>query len=406
MQQLSGKLSIYSLASLLFLNTSIYAPTLDYNTSDNSDKKTIENAIMSRAEPESEYVSTGPLAGYTLTDLAARYINLVGLVPERIKVDPEGVMNDMWTYKVTKRAKRNKWVKMFYNEKVKKYDFHDTEKMTLEDYLDKADREINGIKYNLNWDTLKTVKEQEWRERIEKSRGRSPAKNYYLDSVKVQYLSDISSSINSRYMAATFLTELMPGNDGLKNYYVTDFMTQVYGPEFLELAPPAMSDTCLSFGWSQFTSFALFDNGKERRQASWINLALPKQFKIPNSVYNIQGLDHFTSAYALAIYSLSELIGSLNEKQMKKMTGKWNSEDIIKYIILSHHTPTKAITTAIKWINNGTKKSIEYHLGSGRSARRNKGYMMRGIVNYNILIQKQNEQIAHDKELNLIKVEE
>lgn len=403
MQYLSNKLGL-GLVSFLLLTTNSYAPTLKY---DGADKKPIENAVVSKAEPRSEYFFTGPLQGYKVNDLAARYLNVVGEVPEKIKVDPEGVIKEMWNYKVNTRAKKNKLVRMFYEDKVKKYNFHDTEKMTLEEYLNNADKEINGIKYNLDWNTLKTVKEQEWAERVEKSGGKSPAANYYLDSVKVRYLSDISSSITSRHVAATFLTELMPGKDGLKNYYVTDFITQVYGPKFFELAPPAMYDTCLSFGWSQFTSYALFDDGKERRQASWINLALPEQFRIPNSVYDIDGFDHFTSAYALAIYSLSELIGSLNERQMQKLSNHWDNDNIIKFIILSHHTPTLALKIGTQWINNNGQKDIEDYLNSRRkSQRKNKSYTDRGMYNYDALIQQQKEQIAHEKEMNIIKVEE
>lgn len=401
MHKLMKRQGVYFFSVLTAFNMGIQLPEDDQLPA-NYPNKAASSII---ATPNSPYFYTGPLEGSILTDLASRYLG-VEKVPGIIAINPETVLHSMWQEKLL-RAKKNAWVKAFYEEKVKKYSFDETEKMPLEEYLNRAEKHIESLKLSIDWGLVQKIKADDWKKQQENTRRRLLER--YLDSTKVRYLSDIASQINVRHIKATFMTELLPSKDGILNYNITDFMTQGYGPKFISLIP-AMYDTCLSFGGSQFTSFALFDNGIEQRQASLINLALPDSMQIPKSVYDLDGFDHFKATYLLAVNSFADLLGSMNKKQMSRFEKHWKEkniledENVVKYMILSHHAPSLAMKITTKWIDRNFKGDLESYLNKHRrSNRRLISYMQRGVENYYALLDMQKQYNERQREFNILR---
>ena len=139
-----------------------------------------------------------------------------------------------------------------------------------------------------------------------------------------------------------------------------DFLLQYAGVEYIEDIP-AMYDAKTSFGPYQFTEFALFDCGNQKRGASIANQAVTSGQKIPGSVIKLRGDDHYKAAYLFAVHNICLMVKKLNKKELQTLKNVWgnNRDDLFVFCATAHHLPGDAIKAARKWLDNKAKASFE-----------------------------------------------
>lgn len=338
---------IGGLATLYFLSS--------FNTAINNYKYDIESVLGSssnsekRIELEQELTDkvmedfpvkknggpfdTGALEGYTLSGLYSTITGINGKVPKKVDVDFDTQLLKMFNIK--SKISDNKVIDNDYKERVQEYIDSTPTYMTLEQYIDEADNSVHFIKDNLDWN------------KVGKLKG--------LNEHESKLLESIAKSLNGRDLLGYGLTELMPSQtDGKKNMAALDFLLRNAGREYVELIP-AMGDKLTSHGTFQFTPYAIYNANGEVRGASIINLALPPDKRIPDSVIKLRGNDHFKAAYMFATGNIAEMIKGLSRSRQSKLEtkGAKNKSELIKYVAASHYKPVYARKSANQWIDNG-----------------------------------------------------
>lgn len=335
----------------------IVAPTLAC-AAEKTDTKDSNN--QSKQNPT--YKISGRLRGKWLTGYYSWYTNIKGWAPTEVSVDFRKQLNNLWERKMKRTS--NSVVRQAYNERVKEYldpNFKPTT-MSIEKYLGLTKAAMKEVNDNIEWNTVGEVKE--------------------LNPRRQKLLEDISRSLTEKDLISYALTELMPKDDGKgRNPAVLDFLLTYAGMEYVHLIP-ALGDSLTSFGPYQWTSYAIYDAEEKRRGASIINLALPKEKRIPGSVIYLRENDQHKAAYLFAIGNLADIIKRLNETQLSVLENCWQNKksDIVQYIATAHHCPGDALNIAKKWLDNKAKDS--YHKSCyGRF----KSYAERTIANIDAL---------------------
>lgn len=275
----------------------------------------------------------GALEGYNLSNFL--YTTLTGLsgeVPKKVTVDFDAQLLKM--YKEKSKKSKNPVVDGAYKERIQEYINGVPTYMTLDDYVLEAEKSTDFINQNIDWNKIKKLKK--------------------LTDYETKLLKSISLSLDGKDLISYGLTELMPSQtDGKKNMAVADFILRNAGREYLELIP-AMADKLTSFGFFQFTQYALYNHLGEIRGASIINKALPKDKRIADSVVELRKNDHFKAAYMLGINNVADLIKSLSRSQLGTLasSGINKKSEIVKYIATAHNKPKYAIISAKSWLDN------------------------------------------------------
>lgn len=307
------------------------------------------------AEPDrGKKIRTGALEGERFTNNLYSYLTgIEGVVPAEVNVDYKNqlmVLCDKKRDFVRREGLPKTAFIQICNDLQREYNNLDRGKMGLQEFLNTTQREIDGVKANLNW--------QEMQERKK------------LTPEKLNLLKTISESINARDLVAYGLTELMPTADGDLNINVLRFLVENAGSRYIH-SVPALYDDEASFGIYQFTPYALYDDGKERRGASDINRFLERD-KIPGSMKDLRGDTHHRAAILFAIYNLWFLIKKCDSNQLQALSEVWRSKHdvVIEFIAAAHHAPKYGVRGALSWL------SSEYNFRHPRKrkvARRKKG---------------------------------
>jgi hypothetical protein len=174
----------------------------------------------------------------------------------------------------------------------------------------------------------------------------------------------------------------MPGVwDGKFNSQVYDFILRSGGRAYIE-SIPAVYDHMISYGPYQFTSYALYDDGMNRRGASVPNQALPIGLRIPGNVVNLRGNDHFKAAYLFAIDNEAHLLRKLNAHEFSVLEANWRNyrSDMLVYIAIAHHAPVPAISCGRRWLDFNARLPL-YRSCSGILMQ----YGIKSIQNYRAL---------------------
>ena len=293
---------------------------------------TAEKEAEARETSQGQKYYTGWLAGKKLHDLYAAYTGLSGIIPPEAVINFPQQLEQMWAKKFV-RAKHNSTVENTGKKILKKYAEHEPKTESVGRYHVAVERALKDTMDHMDWDKLGHIKN--------------------LDPEQLKLVKSICLSVNSRHLLAYCLTELMPSADGKLNVEVLNFLLQSAGPEYIE-SIPAMFDPKTSFGPYQFTEYALYENGKERRGASIPNQALTKG-KIPGSVAQLQGMDHHKAAYLFMVDNFSNLVHKLNSHEFQVLKTKWHQKqnDLVAYAATAHHGPAVAMSTAKRWLDSG-----------------------------------------------------
>ncbi len=298
-----------------------------------------ESKYKPKLLPEGNNYQTGKLEGKRFSDLYARYLGIkdgtrLGKV---LTTDFKKNFSDMWSRKAERS--HSKVVDAARDELVSKYEKSATY-TTFEEYTDHLSGLVTDVQENLSWKII--VKEMK------------------MKNSEINLAKKISLSISGKDIVAYIMTELMPSANGSLNRTFLDFLLRNAGQEYIE-GIPALSDRKCSFGCYQFTEYAVFSNKKESRGASVINLALPKEKRIPGSVIYLRGSDHHKAAYLFAVYNICCLIRKLNQKEMAILESKWksNKDELFLYCATAHHNPGRARDAARLWLKHGAFHPFE-----------------------------------------------
>lgn len=309
---------------------------------------------------------TGVLAGRPADDLYSHYLGSDGgRLPETITVDWNDRLKYLWEQKI-KRSKGNAVVVRASREVRHEYRTLNPGTMRLRDYRKIASNDARRTYNSLNWDVVG---------RLYFTKGKK------LNQRKLKLFKAVAKSIDGRELMAYMMTELMPSMDGGFNRDFMSFLLRYGGRRYVE-SIPAIFDPKTSFGPYQFTEYALYDVGGERRGASVLNQALPASMKIPGSVIKLRGDLHIRAAYLFALDNIARLIKRLNDKQLATFERiyKRSARDLVQFIGVSHHAPGYAPKAALRWLDNGGRAAF-----SVSTAYRFKMYARKTSANYDAL---------------------
>lgn len=296
--------------------------------------------------PSAETVAcdTGPLKGNRLGDLFTRYTSISGKAPEKIDVNFYDQLSKLWDKKKD-RSPRNRVVVEACDQVLEEYKSQPRQTMSLDDYTEIIKDTVDDTKEKLSWDKIAEVKG--------------------MSAEEKELAKKVVDLLDEKSVLAYSLTELMPSADGVLNKNVLEFLLKYAGARFV-YSIPAIGDPMTSFGPYQFTSYALHDLPGDRRGASVVNAALPKEIRIPGSVIKLQEEDHHRAAFLFMVDNICDLV-----KRSEKSAG-WEQlddskkvahlkEQIVIFCATAHHQPAIAKRRAAEWIEaGGADKLIAY----------------------------------------------
>ncbi len=293
---------------------------------------------------------TGELAGRKVCDLCAEYLALTckpkapAVIPATLAVNWDQTLTNLWLRKVA-RAPHNPVVSQTSVLLVREYLTGDRGLTTFEAYKHSASTESNRLWLTLDWDRVGAM----YYARVPDA----------LAARKLKLLRDIAGQVRGRDLMSYGAAELMPSGEGRFNRAFIDFILRNGGSNWFERVP-AEHDGMTSYGFFQFTSFALYDVRGVRRGASKPNQALPKSLRIPGSVIRLRGHDHFRAAYLFAVDNLAEFILRLNPRELATFERVWRTSDrsVAEFVALAHHSPGTAYGAGRRWLDHGGRSDF------------------------------------------------
>lgn len=181
--------------------------------------------------------------------------------------------------------------------------------------------------------------------------------------------------INGTVLVSYSMTELMPGTNGKLNVKLYDKLTQTAGWTYVS-AIPAMHDKKLSFGPYQFTSFAIYDDGKKADGASIVSRFAER--KIPSSVMTLGYNDQHVAANYFAIYNIMRANKRFKDGIRPQCFGGHN---LPIFIATAHNNPKEAINAMVKHVRNDCAGDLL----NGYKSKSVKVYGLKTVANFEAL---------------------
>lgn len=251
-------------------------------------------------------------------------------LPTEANVDFSKTLENMWDKKL-KRKKVSGATRKNASLIVERYKSEDPGLMTVDAFISEANESAQKAKASIKWDSWCSARK--------------------LKDFQCSALKKTSMKIQGKHLIAYGMTELFPGRDGSFNKATLDILLQHGGANYIQ-SIPAMYDQYLSFGFYQFTSYAV-RHDSEVEGAS--RVSIHSNLKIPGSVVGLKGSDHHVAAYYFAVYNLSSLIKKLNEKEAKSLSS-CSMLGTTQFIATAHHLPAPSVKAAKKWVYNHCKE--------------------------------------------------
>ncbi|OGG79606.1 hypothetical protein A3A39_02145 [Candidatus Kaiserbacteria bacterium RIFCSPLOWO2_01_FULL_54_13] len=264
------------------------------------------------------------LRGRVLNDLFTHYTGIAGLVPDKIRADfPTAQLPHLWEEK-KKRYGETAVVEETRRTLIESYDQKRAEKIGWREFRDRGQSSVDVSRRSLDWNGV--------------------SNHFNLSDLDLKLLREFERQIDGTALLAYVLTELMPGTDGALNREMLDFLLRVGGREYLE-SIPSIGDDKTSVGPYQFTEYAVFDTGSERRGASRVNQYLPVKLRIPGSVAKLRGDDHHKAAYLFAIFNLAQLVRKIAPEDKKTLLGRAVDlrPSLVEFVATAHNLPAIAV---------------------------------------------------------------
>lgn len=306
-------------------------------------KKEQAEKIREEVHGQTAKVNLTSLPAKKLSDLYAQFLGIPnGFVPREASINFEKNLAHLWAGKIERKDSSDSTQANV--DKVLDYYRVNKNKMSLKEFVRLADKEVASVKANINWVKLCQIER--------------------LSAERCHILRAISKDIVGKDIIAYGMTEIFPAADGALNVAYLDLLLRQAGAEYVD-SLPAIHDGYLSFGFYQFTSFAIYDAKGEKRGASIVNMAVTGSARIPGSVIGLRNGDHHRAAFMFAVHNIATLLRLANAKEVKNL-GKLHTkhqDEIVQFIAASHHLPGPAIKGARNWMGSGMKKEFQVSLG-------------------------------------------
>lgn len=290
---------------------------------------------------ENVVVDFRPIQGRKLGGLYADIVGVNGTIGATHHVNYNKQLADLWVRKLDRKKVSPATIKsaMMPVELYKQ----DPRKMTLKEFVVEADKQVHLVKTKLDYT--------------------SACIGYKLSPSECTTWKTLAKDVRGIDIVAYGLTELMPSAEGELNVKILDILLRNAGSNYM-FTIPAVYDMMLSLGFYQFTSYAIFDDGKKLVGASRMNRYLPRDVRIPGSVISLQNSEHHRAAYLFALHNFAELAKRTSDKEFTalKKAIKQKPGDIVTYMAVSHHAPSPALRCMKRWLSKGAQGSLNSHL--------------------------------------------
>lgn len=306
-----------------------------------------EKKVEQKVEIASALEDSGPvavdmtsIAGRKVGGLYADMLGVKGAIPQHLQVDYGENLADMWFRKLDRKIVSQATIDNAH--KPIGFFLNNPDKKSLNDFVLDAYTEIKLVREHLDWEGF--------------------CKREALEKVECAMLKKLSLQIRPIDLIAYGLTELMPSTEGKLNVKILDLLLRNAGANYV-MTIPAMSDSLLSLGFYQFTSYALRHDEKIAG-ASIVNLFLPKDKRLSGSVITLRGSEHHRAAYMFAIYNFALLCKKTNAKEFAtlRLASKQKPDDLVTFMATAHHSPVYAVVDAREWLASGMKRPLSDHL--------------------------------------------
>lgn len=338
-------------------------------------------AKLEEREIEPNSYDMGPLAGRRVGDLFAFYLGVPEgtVIPEKLEIDFYDVLEKLWERKLERvRRKQPDWAansQRAAEELLVSYATNEKGVGSLPDLLKRMDNVIEKTQESIDWARFSEIQ----------APGEANFTN--LNERDVRLVHKLSDRISGQMLAAYSATELMPALEDYKmNVDMYEFLLTHAGSRFLR-SIPAINDNYLSLGLFQFTSYAVYDDGKERRGASVVNSLLPHDEQIPGYVKAlVSEEDQVKAAHLFAVFNIGRLLSTIRKGRGSEMARRMDTlhdhadsltAGLLQYIASAHHNPYEAQKAFIQWIDAGLEGSHAKWASSRIS-----GYIRKSHGNY------------------------
>lgn len=320
-----------------------------------------ESEVVQYASQPGPETETSALEGHLLTGYRAQY---AGIEPGVFDADSSSfkeVLMETWREK-RRNASNEEAVDHVIANQVKTYERSQSQKLSLDAYLDHLESEFRQNHRGTRWDTIRS--------------------DFALDSAETSAVRNALGNVSGETLGAYMMTELLPQSRGRRRYSakkneaVLDYALQNGGTEFLEVQP-ADNDAYASFGIFQNSSFVVRNDKEVTAAANIVNDALPEEHRVPGSMMYLDDEEHVDAAYGLLTAQLSRLVGE-GDSAVERRVARASSDEMAKLAAGLHHNPRDTWNAVETWSESPTELQSSWFGGTEE-------YVKQTQVNYDQL---------------------
>jgi hypothetical protein len=330
----------------------------------------------------------GGIKGRKVHDLFAYYLGIKeqGRIPERLNPDFGTIMYHLWQKKLElvhkKHPNRTNTIQQaeqhFGRHYIDAWRDGTITLQTLPELVRDAGKTLEETRRNFEWEHFHE----------------NHRYGHLFGPEEAHIVHQLSKNITPEMLVAYSVTELLPF-EGDTDPLLQKMPLDVYelllahaGREFL-VDLPALNDPLLSAGMFQFTSYALYEDEKEKRGASKLNsLIHDPSNRLPSSVLHLDTAQkQFQAAYLFSLDNLAHLIQRIandrehghDKKRLHTLAAHESTlhKGLLQYIAGAHHNPAESMTAFTKWIDKDFHGTYADLCGP-----RIRNYVRSALVNY------------------------
>ena len=311
------------------------------------------------------YVDLRPLNGMNLGqkvlednkfgNLNAWYLGIEGEAPRSATIDFRKNLQALWNRKLAKKNVTGA-TQDYAQSIVDRYASGDKGLTTLPEFVEHVEGQLRLSEQAIDFTAFCQSRKLRDKKTGEVTRA--------LSTSDCQLLQNIARRISGQDVVAYGMTELLPSRRGKGNTKLLEVLLQHAGSEYLN-SLPAMSDNLASFGFYQFTSYAVRHDASGRSGASRVSQFVASPYHIPGSVVALRGDQHHRAAFYFAIYNIGDLILFASDQERTNLAQLYPAHmgEIAEFMAVAHHLPSSAITRTRQWLAGKGKKSLRSFLG-------------------------------------------
>ena len=299
--------------------------------------ETQESEVVQYASKSGSDKGTSRLKGHLLTGYRAQYAGMEPGVFDADSSSFEESLEESWREKRATASNQHA-VDHIIEEQVQTYERSQSQKLSLDAYLDQLESEFRQTQRSTRWDTIQT--------------------DFELDSTETRAVRGALDNVSGETLGAYMMTELLPQTPGRRRYSakkneaVLDYALRNGGTEFLE-GQPANNDAYASFGVFQNSSFVVRNDKEVTAAANIVNEALPEDRRVPGSMMYLDDEEHVYAAYGVLTAQLSRLVEE-GDSAVERRVARASPEDMAKLAAGLHHNPQDTWSAVGTWSESQT----------------------------------------------------